>query len=58
MPFLIVMILVFVLLGMLWVIGAGLLLGTALSGVPGVLDRILNYKGKNCACHFPFKHHT
>lgn len=56
MPFLVFFMLLFVFLGLLWVVGAGLLVGTLVSRVPNVLDKILDYKGENCACHFPFKH--
>jgi len=56
MPFLIFFMLLFILLGLLWVAGAGLLLGTAISRLPKVLDRIFDYKGRSCTCHFPFKH--
>jgi hypothetical protein len=48
--------LLFVGLALIWVVAAGLLFGTVISGIPSALDRILDYKGTNCACHFPFKH--
>ena len=56
MPFLIFFMLIFILLGMLWLIGAGLLFGTALSRLPRVAGRMFAYKGRYCTCHFPFKH--
>ena len=40
-----------------WLLAGGLLFGTLASRGPGALDKILNYKGEDCACHFPFKHH-
>ena len=56
MPFLILFMLVFILLAVVWVIGAGLLLGTLLSNGARTLGSTLDYKGKKCACHFPFRH--
>jgi hypothetical protein len=58
MLFLVPLMILFALLGLLWVAAAGLLAGHLLSGVPRVLDRVLHSEGK-CACHFPFKceHH-
>ena len=59
MPFLIFFMLLFLCLGLIWVIAAGLLVGTLVSRIPNVLDRALDYKGPGyCACHFPFQHHT
>ena len=58
MPFLIFFMLLFVALGLIWIVGAGLLVGTLFSGIPHVLDKVLDYKGTHCACHFPFKHHV
>ncbi len=40
-----------------WVIAGGVLAGAVTAGIPGLLDRILDYKGANCACHFPMKPH-
>jgi len=57
MPLLIFFMLLFILLGMLWVIGAVLLVATVFSGGPSrVMDRLTDYKGRHCTCHFPFKH--
>ncbi len=50
--------LLFVGLGLIWVVGAGVLAGAVISRVPNFLDAVLNYKGKNCACHFPFGPHV
>ena len=58
MPILIFLMLLFIGLGLVWVVGAGLLIGTVISRVPNALDAVLDYKGKNCACHFPFGHHV
>jgi hypothetical protein len=58
MPFFIFLMLVFILLGMLWVIGAGLLLAGFFSGAARGLEQIFDYRGRNCTCHFPFKHPT
>jgi hypothetical protein len=49
--------LLFVALGLVWLVAAGLLVGTLFSGIPRVLDRVLDYKGKHCACSFPFHEH-
>lgn len=57
MPFLIFFMLLFVVLGLIWVVAASLLASTALAGIPHVLDKVLNYKGKHCACSFPFGPH-
>ena len=57
MPFFIFFMLLFVALGLIWIVGAGLLVGTVLSGIPHVLDKVLDYKGKHCACSFPFHEH-
>jgi hypothetical protein len=40
-----------------WLIAGGLLAGAVTSGIPALLDRVLDYKGPNCACHFPMKQH-
>ncbi|HJT88281.1 MAG TPA: hypothetical protein VJ732_10505 [Bryobacteraceae bacterium] len=40
---------------MAWVLAGGLLMGTLVSRGPVSLEKILNYKGKNCACRFPFR---
>jgi len=57
MPFLIVFMLLFLGLGLIWIVAAGLLAATALSRSPRVIDKILDYHGKHCACSFPFHHH-
>lgn len=56
MPFLILLMLVFLLLGMLWVIGAGLLIAGFFSGTSRGLGQVFDYHGRHCTCHFPFKH--
>jgi uncharacterized membrane protein YedE/YeeE len=56
MPLLVFFMLVFVLLGALWVIGAGLLLAGVISGTAKGLGEMLDYRGRRCTCHFPFKH--
>ncbi len=58
MPILVFFMLLFIGLGLIWVVAAGLLLGTVISGIPGALDKMLDYKGEHCVCHFPFKHQT
>ncbi len=58
MPLLIFAALLFVLLGLLWVIGAGVLFGVALSNTRPTLDRILDHRGGRCACRFPLRDHT
>jgi hypothetical protein len=58
MPILVLFMLLFIVLGLIWVVGACLLVGNLVSGLPRVFDNVLDYKGKNCACRFPFKHHT
>jgi hypothetical protein len=57
MPILFVFMLLFVALGLIWIVGAGLLVGTLFSGIPHVLDKVLDYHGKHCACSFPFHEH-
>jgi hypothetical protein len=58
MPILIFFMLLFIALGLVWLVGAGLLAATVVSSLPRVFDKVLDYKGKSCACHFPFKHHV
>jgi hypothetical protein len=48
--------LLFVMLGLLWVIAAGLLVGNLITHAPRVL-RMLNHKGDHCACYLGMKHH-
>ncbi len=55
MPILIFMMLLFIGLGLIWVIAAGVMVGTLVAGIPNVLDKVLDYKGENRADHFPFK---
>ena len=57
MPFLIVFMLLFVGLGLVRIVAAGLLAGTVFARVPNILDKVLDYKGKHCACTFPFGRH-
>lgn len=56
MPLLILFLILFGILALAWVAAAGLLVGTTLSRTPNLLDKVLNYKGKHCACHFPERH--
>jgi len=57
MPVLVPFLLLFVALALLWVIAAGLLVGTLIVRAPSVLDRVLDHKGDNCACYLGLKHH-
>ncbi|MBZ5577749.1 MAG: hypothetical protein LAP40_14405 [Acidobacteriia bacterium] len=57
MPFLIVFMLLFVGLGLIWIVAAGLLAATALSRSPRVIDKVLDYQGKHRACYYPFHRH-
>jgi hypothetical protein len=58
MPILIFCMLLFILLGILWLIGAGLLFGALLGKTGAGVGSALDYHGKNCACRFPFRGHT
>ena len=58
MPILVFFMLLFIGMALVWVVAAGLLLGTVISGIPGALDKMLDYKGKHCVCHLPFMHQT
>jgi hypothetical protein len=58
MPILVFFMLLFIGIALIWVVAAGLLLGTVISGIPGALDKMLDYKGEHCVCHFPFMHQT
>jgi hypothetical protein len=57
MPLFIFFMLLFIVLGLIGFVAAGLLVGTLFSGIPHVIDRMLDYKGKHCACSFPFHEH-
>jgi hypothetical protein len=56
MPLLILFMVLFILLAFIWIIGAGALLTTLFSNSARGLGSVLDYKGKKCACHFPFRH--
>ena len=58
MPILVFFMLLFIGMALVWVVAAGLLLGTVISGIPGALDKMLDYKGEHCVCHLPFMHQT
>ena len=55
--FLVPFMLLFAVLGLLWIAGAALFFGAVLSHVPKALGAALDYKGGLCGCHFPFRHH-
>jgi hypothetical protein len=57
MPILVPFLLLFVMLGLLWVVAAGLLVGTLAKQAPRVLEKMLDHKGDNCACFLGMKHH-
>ena len=57
MPILVPFLLLFVMLALLWVIAAGLLVGTLIVNAPRVLERMLSHRGENCACYLGLKHH-
>jgi hypothetical protein len=58
MPILIFCMLLFILLGILWIIGAGLLFGTILSRMGENAGKALDHESSNCVCHFPYRGHT
>jgi hypothetical protein len=57
MPILVPFLLLFVMLGLLWVVAAGLLVGTLIVHAPRVLEKMLDHKGDTCACYLGLKHH-
>lgn len=57
MPVLVPFLLLFVMLGLLWVVAAGLLVGSLVINAPHVLEKMLDYKGDHCACYLGMKHH-
>lgn len=57
MPLLIFFMLLFIGLGLIWVVAAGLLAANYASGGMHLLERTLEYKGGPCACHFPPRYH-
>jgi len=57
MPILVPFLLLFVMLGLLWVVAAGLLVGTLAKQAPRILEKMLSHKGDNCACFLGMKHH-
>jgi hypothetical protein len=57
MPILVPFLLLFVALGLLWVVAAALLVGTLIVQAPRVLERVLDHRGDNCACYLGLKPH-
>jgi hypothetical protein len=53
-PFLIL----FVVLGLLWVVAAGLLIGTFVVHAPAAWEKMLDHGEKNCACYLGLKRHN
>ena len=49
--------LLFVILGLFWLAGAGLFVGTLTARAPRFLDKIFDHGEKNCACYLGLKHH-
>ena len=41
-----------------WLIGAGVMAGGAISGLPRLLDEALDYRGQRCACYLGLHQHT
>ncbi len=52
MPFFVFFMLLFIVLALVWVVAAGLLIGTFFAGTPRFLERVFDYKGPHCVCHF------
>jgi hypothetical protein len=57
MPVLVPVFILFLMLGLLWVIGGALFVGTVIAKVPHVLAKGLEHDEKNCACYLGLKHH-
>jgi hypothetical protein len=57
MPILVPFMILFIVLGLLWVVAAGLLVGNLVSRAPRLLERVLEHKEENCACYLGLKHH-
>ena len=57
MPVLIPFLLLFVMLGLLWVIAVAVLVGALIFRAPRALEKIFGHGEEHCACYLGLKHH-